>query len=159
MRICTCCLSGCSVHTPIGFWKKFLQATEIGPNSTQPKLVLTLRKIFKNRQTMKSAENSNCSSSNCFDPNLLTRTKLSADLTATLQRTSSLCEGRLHSHALKFPQTLVLFAVLFVDCEAWFYSLAESLPCVRRAISCILFSLEQSQVVGVMVAELLLDSV
>ena len=103
---------------------------------------------------MKNAWNSNCSSSNCFDPNLLTRTK-----TTGLSRTYSLCEGRLRSHILQFPQTLVLFAVLFVDCKEWFKSLAESMPGVRRGISCILLSLEQSQVVDVMVAELLLDSI
>ena len=40
---------------------------------------------------------------------------------------------------LQFPQTLVLFAVLFVDCEEWFKNIVESLPCVRRAISCFLF--------------------
>ena len=124
-----------------------------------PKLVLTLSKIFTNRQNMKNAWNSNCSSSNCLDPNLLTNTKLSAGLSATLYRTSSLCEGRLQSHILQVPQTLVLIAGLSVDCEEWFHRLDESLPYVRRAISCILFSLEQSQVVDVMVAELLLDSV
>ena len=150
MRICTCCLSGCSVHTPVCCLEVFLQVTETGPNS---------EKKFTNGQIMKNAWNSNCSSSNCFDPNLLTRTKLSASLSATPHRTSSLCEGRLHSHILQFPQTLALFAVLFVDCEERFYDLVESLPCVRRAISCVLFSLEQSQVVGVMVAELLLYSV
>ena len=63
---------------------------------------------------MKNAWNSNCSSSNCFDPNSSTRTKLSAGFTATLFGTSSLCEGRLHSHILQFPQTLVLLAVLFL---------------------------------------------
>ena len=103
----------------------FLQATE---------QVLTLRKKFTNRQTMKNAWNSNCSSSNCFDPNLLTRTKLSTSFPATLERTSSLCEGRRHSHILQFHQTLVLFAVLFVDCEDWLSGLVESLPGVRRAI-------------------------
>ena len=84
---------------------------------------------------------------------------LSASLPATLDRTSSLCKGRLHSHIIQFPQTLVLSAVLLVDCEEWLYGLVESLPCVRLAISCILFSLEQSQVLDVMVAELFLDSV
>ena len=52
---------------------------------------------------------------------------------------------------LQFPQTLVLFAVFFVDCEEWFKSLVESLPCVRRAISCSLFSLEQSQTLSAFV--------
>ena len=60
---------------------------------------------------------------------------------------SSLFEDRLHSRVLRCPRMLVLFAVLLVDCEELLYSLVESLPYVRRAISCILFSLEQSQVV------------
>ena len=41
----------------------------------------------------------------------------------------------------------VLCAVLFVDCEEWFYILLGSLPGARRAILCILFGLEQSRVV------------
>ena len=40
--------------------------------SSQPKPVPTLRKIFTNRQGLKDAENSNCSSSNGFDLNLTT---------------------------------------------------------------------------------------
>ena len=86
-------------------------------------------------------------------------TKLSAGLPAIFYGTSSLCEGRLHSRILQFHRTLVLFTVLFVDCEEWFCSLVESLLCVRRAIFFILLSLEQSQVVDVMVAGLLFDSV
>ena len=35
-----------------------------------------------------------------------------------------------------------------VDCEEWFYILLGSLPSARRAIVCILFSLEQNQVDG-----------
>ena len=100
--------------------------------SNQPKLVLTMKKCT-NRQTMKNARNSNCSSSNCFDPTLLTKTKLSTSLSATLYRTFSLCEGRLHNHI----------------------PLVQSLPFVRRAIFCILLPLEQSEIVDVMVAELL----
>ena len=86
-------------------------------------------------------------------------TKLSAGLPATLCRTSSLFEGRLHSRILRFPRTLVFFAFLLVDCEGRFFSLVQSLQYVRRAISCILLSFEQSQVLDVVVAELLLDSV
>ena len=51
---------------------------------------------------------------------------------------------------------LVLFAVLHVDCEEWFCSLAGSLPGARRAIVCILFLLGQSQVVDCVVAEVVL---
>ena len=56
-------------------------------------------------------------------------------------------------------QTLVLFAVLLVDCEEWFCSLLGSLPSARHAIVCILFSLEQNQVVDLMVVEHRLDSI
>ena len=44
-------------HSPTVVWR-FI--------SSQPKLVPTLRKIFTNRQGLKNAENSNCSSSNGF---------------------------------------------------------------------------------------------
>ena len=40
---------------------------------------------------------------------------------------------------------LVPLMVLLVDCEEWICNLVESLPCVRRAISCFLFSLERRQ--------------
>ena len=73
-------------HPPSVVWKFF---------SIQPKLVLTLRKkIFTKRQTVKNAWNSHCSSSNGFDPNLMTMTKLSAGFPATLCRTSSLFQGQ-----------------------------------------------------------------
>ena len=95
--------------------------------SRQPKPVLTLRKIT-NRQGLKNAENSNCSSSNGFGPTLTTMTKLSAGWPATLTklsagfpatlcRTSNLFSGQLRSHILRCPRIVVLFAVLFVDCE------------------------------------------
>ena len=48
---------------------------------------------------------------------------------------------------------LVLIAVLLVDREEWFKSLVESLSRVRRAIFCILFLLEQNQVVDLVVVE------
>ena len=54
---------------------------------------------------------------------------------------------------------LVLFAVLLVDLEEWFYSLGKSLSRVRRAIFCILFLLEQNQVVDLVVVEHRLDSI
>ena len=62
-------------------WKFFLQATQINPNS---------EKIFTNRQVLKKAEIPNSSSSNGFDLNAMTMTKLSAGFTATLCRTSIL---------------------------------------------------------------------
>ena len=53
----------------------------------------------------------------------------------------------------------VLFAVLPVDCEGRFCSLAGSLPRVRRVISCVLFSPEHSRVVDLTVAEDRPDSI
>ena len=115
--------------------------------SSQPKLVLTLGFFSQIVRPLKNAWNSNCSSSNWFDPNLMTMTKMSAGFSATLCRTSSLFEGPPRCRSLQFLRTVVLFFVLLVDCEEWFCSLAGSLPGARRAIVCILFSLEQSQVV------------
>ena len=83
-------------------------------------------------------------------------TKLSAGFPATLHGTSNLFVGRLQSRILQFPRIVVLFAVLLVDCEEWFYFLLGSLPGARRAIVCNLFSLKQSQVVDGVVAEVLL---
>ena len=74
----------------------------------------------------------------------------------TLCRTSSLFWGQPRSRILRFLRTVVLFFVELVDCEGWFCSLAESLQGARRAIVCILFSLEQSRVVDWVVAEVLL---
>ena len=68
-------------------------------------------------------------------------------------RTSSPLEGRPHSRILQFFRTLVLFFVLLVGFEEWCYIPAGSLPHIRRVISCILFSLEQSRVVDLTVAE------
>ena len=77
----------------------------------------------------------------------------------TLFRTSSRFEDRLDSHVRRFLQMLVLFAVLLVDREEWFYSLVESLSRVRHAIFCILSLLEPNQVVDIMVVEHRLDSI
>ena len=108
---------------------------------------------------MKNAWNSTRSSTNCFDPNFDEDEAVGRSPPATLYRTFSLCEGRLHNHIVQFCQTLVLFAVSFVDCEEWFKSLVESLPYVRCAISCIVFSLEQNQVVDLAAVEHRLDSI
>ena len=100
MRICTCCLSGCFVHASRRFSVSLSPITEAGRKMR--------RTNFTNRQTMRNVWNSNCSSFNCFDINLLTRTKLSAGFLATLKRTSNLFEGRLNSRILQFLQTHVL---------------------------------------------------
>ena len=73
--------------------------------------------------------------------------------TALVYRTSSPFEDRPHSRILQFLRTLVLFFVLLVGFEEWFYIPAGSLPDIRRVISCILFSLEQTRVVDVTFAE------
>ena len=61
---------------------------------------------------------------------------------------------------LRVNRVVVIFdsfeLFLLIDCEGWLCSLAGSLPGARRAIVCILFSLEQSQVVDWVVAEVLL---
>ena len=82
-----------------------------------------------------------------------------AGFPAAVRRTSSLFEDRLHSRILQFLRTFVLFLVLLVGFEEWFYTLAGSLPENRRVISCILFSLEQSRVVDLTVAEHHPDSI
>ena len=93
VQLCTCCICECTVYTlPSVGWSFF---------SRQPKPVLTLRKMFTNRQDLKNAENSNWSSSTGFGPTLTTMTKLfagwpailtmlSAGFPATLGRTSNL---------------------------------------------------------------------
>ena len=64
-------------------------------------------------------------------------------------RVSTAREGQPRSGTLRCPRMLVLFAfaVLFIDCEEYISVLVGSLPGARRAIFCILFLLEQSQVV------------
>ena len=64
--------------------------------------------------------------------------------------------GRPRSHLLRFPRIVVLFAVLFVDCEERSCILLGSLPSFHHAIVCILFLLGQSRVVDWVVAEVLL---
>ena len=146
VQLCTCCICGCTVHTPLSVGWSFF--------SRQPKLVLTLREKITNRQGLKNAENSNCSSSNGIGPTLTTMTKLSAGwpqtltklsagFTATFCRITNLFSGQLRSHILlaldllSFSQSYLLIArigsVFFLG--------------ARHAILCILFSLEQSRVV------------
>ena len=78
---------------------------------------------------------------------------------APVYRTSSPFEDRLHSRILQFLRTLVLFFVLLVGFEEWFYFPAGSLPYIRRVLSCSFFSLEQSRVVDLTVAEHHPDSI
>ena len=78
VQLCTCCICGCTVHTR-RLAGGFLQATETGPNSEEN---------FTNRQGLKNAENSNCSSSNGFGPTLTTM-KLPAGWPATLTKLSA----------------------------------------------------------------------
>ena len=47
-------------------------------------------------------------------------TKFSVGFTATHCRTSKLFSGQLRGYVLRCPQLVVLFAVLFSDCEEWF---------------------------------------
>ena len=74
---------------------------------------------------------------------------------APVERTSSLFEGRTQSRILQFLRTVVLFFVLLVGFEERFCITAGSLP----YISCSLFSLEQSRVVDLTVAENHSDSI
>ena len=93
-----------------------------------------------------------------FDPNAMTMTTLSAGFTATLYRISILFQGQPRSRSLHLLRTVVLFFVELVCCDGWVYNFAGSLPDARHAIVCILFTLEQSQVVEKVVAEVLLRS-
>ena len=129
--------------------------------SGQPKLVPTLRKFFPSDQTVKNARNSNVLSSNCGVPNLWTKAMATkgTSFVALVYTTSSLFEGRLHSRILQFIRTLVLFFVFLVGFEEWFCVFVGSLPEIRRVISCILFSLEQSRVVDLRIAEHHPDSI
>ena len=115
----------------------------------QPKLVLSEKKVFTNGQTVENARNSNFLSSNCCVPNSWTRTMATkaTGFPALVYRTSSLFEGRPHSRTLRFLRTVVLFFVSLAGFDEWFFFPAGSLPSIRRVISCIPFSLEQSRVV------------
>ena len=69
---------------PVGWLEVFLQATETCPNSEI---------LFTNRQGLKNAENSNCSSSTGFGPTLTTMTKLFAGWPAILTKLSAGSSG------------------------------------------------------------------
>ena len=77
------------------------------------------------------------------------------ELTATVGR----FEDRLDSHVRRFLRMLILFAVSLVDREEWFYILVGSFSYVRRAFFCILFLLEQNQVVDLVVVKHCPDSI
>ena len=74
-------------------------------------------------------------------------TNLSAGFPATLYSISIpfWCQPR--SRSLHRLRTVVLFFIERVGCDGWVYNFVGSLPDARRAIVCIPFSLEQSQVV------------
>ena len=72
---------------------------------------------------------------------------------ALVKRTSSPFEDGLRSRILQFLRTLVLLFVLLVGFEEWLHIPAGRLPCIRRVVSCTLFSLEHSRVVDLTVAE------
>ena len=144
-------MSGGAVHTrPSSVAKFYLPATETGPK---------LREEFTNFQTVKNAKNSNFSSSNCYGPNLLTRTKATSLPVTRNYRIASRFENPLDSQTRRFHRMLDLFAVLLVDHEEWFYILVESLSHIRRAISCIPFLLEQNQGFDFVVVKHRLDSI
>ena len=96
----------CSPSPSVG-WRFFFK---------QPKLVLTERKIT-NRQTLKNAENSNCSCSNGVGPNLMTTTKLSAGYTATLCRTSNRVVVFFDSFELLFSSLSYLLTARDGSCQ------------------------------------------
>ena len=142
VQLCTCCIFGCTVHTP--------RRLAVGFSPGNRYLSLPCEKIT-NRHSLKNAENSNCSSSNGFGPTLTTitklsagwpatLTKLSAGFPATLCRTSNLFWGQPRSHILRCTRIVVLFAVLLVDCEEYLCILLGSLPSARHVIVCTLFS-------------------
>ena len=141
---CTCTNVLCEwvfcLHSPSVVGKCISRPTETGPNS---------EKKNTNGQTVKNARNSNFFSSNCCVPRLWTRTMATkaTGFPAPVHGNSSPFDDRLRSRILQVLRTLVLFFVLLAGFEEWFYISAGSLPYIRRVISCILFSLEQSRVV------------
>ena len=142
VRAQTCHMRGVSVYTPVGCREFNLPANR---NWYQTK-----------SQTVKNAKSSSFSSSNCFDRNLLTRTKVTGR-PVTLYGTSNQFEHQHGSRILRVLRTLVFVAVVLVGREGWFYILVESLSYIRRVIFCIIFSLVQNQVVNLRVLEGRLD--
>ena len=145
VRAQMCRASGCSVYT----YRRLSGSLSPG----QPKLV-PAEKNFTNCQTVKNAKNSNfLSFTGCF-PNSRTRTMATkaTGFSTLVYSTSILFEGRPHSRILQFLRTVVLFSALLAGFEECFYIPAGS-PYVRRVISCILFSLEQSRIVDLTAAE------
>ena len=136
-----CRASGCSVYRPVGSRGVYLPV-----NRNQSYLT----NKFTNGQTLKNARNSNFSSANCCVPNLLTRTMVTKErgFTALLYRTSSAFEDRLNSISLQFLRTLVLFFVLLAGFSCWVFAKNSSCNLLHS-----LFSLEQSRVVDLTVAE------
>ena len=140
---CTCTNVSCErvfcLHFPVGC-REFL-------SPSQRKLVLTLRKIFHEWSDHEEWQE--------FQPLLvhLLRSQFVDEDDASLLNSSPF-EDRL----LQFLRTLVLLVSL-VGFEDWFYIPAGTLPFIRRVISCILFSREQTRVVVLTVAEHHPDSI
>ena len=131
------CLFVYCLHLPSVGWRCFSKQQKL-PN-------------FKKNTTRQVLKNANCSSSNGFYPNAMTMTNLSAGFHATLYRISIPFSGQPRCRSLHFLRTVVFFFDELVDCDGWVYNFVQSLPDTRHAIVCILFSLEQSQVVDLVV--------
>ena len=109
-RICTCCLSGCSVYTSRRLAGGFcLQSTEMGPNS-------------ENFFFHESSDHEECLEFLLFGFQLFRSPFVDEDEAV----------GKFHRDSPTAQSCP--FRCLIVDCEEWFCSLAESLPYVRRAI-------------------------
>ena len=122
----------------------------------QPKLVLNSKKIHE------LSDREECQEFQLLVVQLLRSQFVDEDEVTirpvTLNRTSNQFEDQHGSRFLRVLRTLVLVAVVLVGREGWFHILVESLPYIRREIFRILFSLEQNQVVDLMVLEGLRDS-
>ena len=128
-----CRASGCSVYTPCRL------SGSLSPG--QPKLVVTLSKIFTNGQGLKNAENSNCSSnflsSNYCIPNLWTRTMATKATGSLRWFIEPPARSRIDCVVVFFNSFERLFFsfVLLVGIEEWLYIPAGSFPYISRVIS------------------------
>ena len=149
VQLFTCCICGCTAHLPVGCLEVFLQATATCPNSEKKTPIVRAQRMLRipiARLPMGLVPLFTTMTKLLAGwPASLT--KLSAGFPATLCGPSSLCSGQPRSRILRFLR-IVVFFVLLVNCEGRFCGLAGSLPGARRAIVCILFSLEQSQLVN-----------
>ena len=143
-RICTCCMSGCSVHTPVGYREVYFR---------KPKLVLNSQKNHELSDREECQEFQllvvQLSRSHFVDEDECDRFPCG---------TASRFKDRLDSRARRFLRTRVLVVVVIVVHEEFAYILVESFSHVRRAFFCILVLLEQNQVADLVVVEHRLDS-